>query len=97
MAHLLLWIAGSMLIISNSISIAFMYKQYKARSEIQDMLNECENRSEYLELSLLNLKSDNERLNKINIKLNNSNKDLRSKLDKINNKVKQISEQFKLN
>ncbi len=97
MVHLFLWIAAAALVLSNAVSIIFIYKQYKARLYSQEKLYGCEEDFGYLELATLELKLENEKLQEINKKLNASNKNLKSKLDRVNNKVKQISEHFKLN
>lgn len=86
-----------LLVVTNSTTAFFLYRIYNKRKNTFVELTNCEETLGYLEIAMLDLKKENEKYTLINEKLNKSNKDLRSKLDKINNKVKQISEQFKVN
>lgn len=95
--HIVLWIGVGLLIVSNVVSLSLIYKYYKSRSQAEASIEEYIEIIKSLEQKVFELESEKIVLEKINLKLSKSNKELRSKIDKINTQVRQISDHFKTN
>jgi ABC-type uncharacterized transport system permease subunit len=97
MTHFILWLGVGLLIISNVMSMLFVYKQYTSRKAEEISVEGCVENVKYLEKKVFELESEKIVLEKMNLKLSKSNKELKSRIDKINTKVRQISDHFKTN
>lgn len=96
MVHLFMWITGGILLMSNIIAIAVAYKHYKSSVKSTMEISRYREEQQYLDQVIISLKEDNENIRKINLSLSKSNKEIKSKLDRINNKFKQMSDHFKI-
>lgn len=97
LTHIILWIGVGLLLVSNAISLLLVYRYYVSRRGAEISIEGCIENVKYLEEKVFKLESEKMVLEKINVKLSKSNKELRSKIDKINIQVRQISDHFKTN
>ena len=97
LTHIILWIGVGLLLVSNAISLLLVYRYYVSRRGAEISIEGCIENVKYLEEKVFELESEKIVLEKINIKLSQSNKELKSKIDKINTQVRQISDHFKTN
>lgn len=97
LTHAILWIGVGLLVVSNSISLLLLRRYYISRREAELSIEGYIENVKYLEEKVFDLESEKLVLEKINLKLSKSNKELRSKIDKINTQVRQISDHFKTN
>lgn len=97
LTHAILWIGVGLLVVSNSISLLLLRRYYISRREAELSIEGYIENVKYLEDKVFDLESEKLVLEKINLKLSKSNKELRSKIDKINTRVRQISDHFKTN
>lgn len=97
LTHVVLWIGVGLLLVSNAISLLIVYRYYVSRRGAEISIEGYIENVKYLEEKVFKLESEKIVLEKINIKISQSNKELKSKIDKINTQVRQISDHFKTN
>lgn len=97
MEHLFFWIVIFLLVAFNAVLVAFLYNQHKNRVSVEKEINKKNQEIGYLEVAMLDLKEENERYHKVNIKLNESNKELKKKLNNINVQIKNFTKNLKTN
>ncbi len=95
--HLLYLLAILTLVISNALSIIFIYRYYIKTIEYENKIFISHKEQINLEEFMFQIEEDNKKLKLENKKLIGQNKELKLKIDKINNQVKQISKHFKTN
>jgi len=97
MVFIFLWIGVGLLVVSNALSLAYLYRQYKERSEVERYIHIYVENIKILEKEVFDLNKENSKVHNLNIELAKNNRVLKTKLDRINSQIKQVSEHFKTN
>jgi flagellar basal body-associated protein FliL len=93
----ILLVALAVLFLCNMYSLYVIYRSRQVRRDDENTLSRCMDNVRSLEKEIFELTRKNDKLLQVNIELDKSNRTLRTKLDKINTQVKQISDHFKTN
>ena len=92
-----LLVVAAMLLLTNAATMYYAYRIRNRLLEEEKTLEGCASSIRSLEREIFEKELERQRLEHTNIELSKSNRFLKTKLEKINNQVKQISDHFKTN